>query len=189
MSEATLLVRIKPYNKKTNNLIRSYTINSIKYLEEYGWYEVSSGVAEVLDEVYEDDVKVFDVVSRARALAIDAKAAEVSQRATAAAPRKLGTATAPRPKGVQGAVRENADPHTLSTRDLPSNKPAPEALEPEDGEDDLDGEGDVGGEEGDEDGDIEVTGDPAADAGEPAPAAKPGKVAPPRGRRGSKPAA
>lgn len=121
MSEQ-LLVRLKPYDKKRQQVLRSYSYQGIKFTAERGWYLVDADVAEYLRNVVQQDTVpnspyAFDVCTRDEAEALDARNAEALARATlpatAASPVRTTTVTdarRPRKRGESSG--------TLTTSDL-----------------------------------------------------------------------
>jgi hypothetical protein len=115
--EQTLLVRIKPFNGKTNKT-RTYTYRSFSFREESGWYEVDKNAAEYLrtlrvgqdlpgDGENPEGALIFDVCTQAEAIALDE---DERQRKEAKNARPAG-----KPQRRVTQVPEG----TLTTRDLP----------------------------------------------------------------------
>lgn len=49
----TLLVRLKPYDKRRGQLLRSYSFSGIRFDASCGWYRVEKPVGDYLREVFE----------------------------------------------------------------------------------------------------------------------------------------
>lgn len=109
----TMLARIKPFNPKRGNKVRTYTVYGIKFLEEKGWYRVNAKVAAYLEKVTRDGdpegVEIFDVCTEEEAIALEAKdRKKAMERASVSEPNNALT-----PRDTEDART------TLTTRDLP----------------------------------------------------------------------
>jgi len=84
--EAYKLVRIKPYNKAMNHLVRRYTTEGFVFREDAGWYAVPASVANRLANHLQNPnlpsgPKVFDIVNdREEAKALEKKIAEETKQ-------------------------------------------------------------------------------------------------------------
>lgn len=163
-----LLARLKPYNVKKGHLTRIYMIDSARFYEERGWYEVPDDLGEKLrglhqDHYDEDSPDLFDVCTPEQAEALEArelKAVEV--KATAKKALKIPSTR------FQDRVRELTTPRDESG-DLTSDelKPTPATMiDPADDDDDKPDE-----DEG-----------RAVEVGRVSPAAQAGKSMPPKPR-------
>jgi hypothetical protein len=91
-ASATLLVRLKPYDKRRRHVMRVYVHgpSSKKFEERKGWYKVDSELAEYLAEIPqiegdEDAPRAFDVATPAEAAKIDERERKVRERRALAA--------------------------------------------------------------------------------------------------------
>ena len=113
----TVLVRLKPYDKRRGCVLRQYTCLGLLFREKEGWYEVERELAELLHDETQPPVgntppdlvpKAFDIKTHDEAVAMEETEEKAKvERAKAVTPRKVTT-----PKGV------------LTTADLPENKPS-----------------------------------------------------------------
>ena len=130
MTTETMLVRLKPYNKKKGHILRRYTYRGIRFQGTRGWYRVTKEVADYLAQVFqlpgdEDSAQAFDVCTESEAKKLDKLEAHHARGATpaeeaadatdaVAVDGSLGTA-APAPDG-------GGD---LKTGNLPQNRKRP----------------------------------------------------------------
>lgn len=129
------LVRLKTYDQRRGNVLRSYTAFGSRFLEGRGWYQVDDSVADYLATVRQpptgnyqaDDAPfAFEIATAQEAAALDAE--EARKRAALA-----GTASAPLPTNVTPIRAHNvsreaaqAAAGTLTTADLPRASKAAE---------------------------------------------------------------
>lgn len=125
MSE--LLVRLKPFNPKRGNVLRSYTAFGTRFLVGRGWYRVEDTMANYLKGIHQladDDQSppAFDICTEAEALAIDeAESKKVEEKARAEAPNNvvpMRVHDAARPRPIAPA-QPKAEAGDLTTADLP----------------------------------------------------------------------
>ena len=122
MATETMLVRLKPYNKKKGHILRRYTYRGLRFQESRGWTRVRKEIADYLEKVHqipgdEDSPLAFDVHSDAEAQAIDKKEAQDAQEKT---PAEQATEVAEaREEPEPPAPDEGGD---LKTADLPQNR-------------------------------------------------------------------
>lgn len=180
---ANALVRIKPYNARKGDLLKTFTFRGFVFKEEHGWHEVDPDVAEYLETATTDgnpDSRlVFDVAySEAEARRIEDRAKAAVTRATAQAPHRVSYATnrsaetaIPRgaPPGSSGDLTlEEVNPRAarLDARKFPLTVGVNEGLEGIAGRRPVrtTEEGDEDGMDGDLSGDIPSYGDDAPKA-------------------------
>ncbi len=121
MEEKTMLVRLKPYNKKKGNVLRRYTYRGIRFQESRGWYRVTHEVADYLQKVHqissdEDSPLAFDVCTEDDAKAIDKREAQDARKATPAEQAVDVT------EARQELVEKKASSGDLTTADLPRTR-------------------------------------------------------------------
>lgn len=147
----TLLVRIKPFDKKRGNLTRRYTYRDSKFTqrgyvfrEDRGWYEVPLHIALYLKSVRRGEAgpKIFDVKDREGAVRLDRKESiEKEERAKATRARSAsdaGDATdairATRQNPEQPSPEEAAE--RFASESSGTDEPDPFESEDDDDEDD-----------------------------------------------------
>lgn len=101
MAKEFRLVRIKPYNKKSGHVLRSYTYQGMKFQVERGWYKVDLEMAEYLAEVRsepenETSPMGFDVCTEAEAKALDKREYDAKVRNGQIDPEHAPRVQAPR---------------------------------------------------------------------------------------------
>ena len=74
----TLLVRLKPYDRRRGHVLRRFAYRGIKFQDDRGWYRVERAVGEYLRGVRqtpgdEHAPPAFDVCTEGEAKALDAK--------------------------------------------------------------------------------------------------------------------
>lgn len=116
-SRATMLARIKPYDKRRGHLTKKFTVFGIPFQEGKGWYRVSQKVADYISRATVDGdpegLEIFDVCTEDEAMRLEAKERKKAQmRANASAPNDAMT-----PRDV-----EEKETGTLTTRDLPGKR-------------------------------------------------------------------
>jgi len=121
MATETMLVRLKPHNKKKGHVLRRYTYRGIRFQESRGWTRVRKDIADYLATVHqipgdEDSPLAFDVHSESEAKAIDKKEAEDAQART---PAEQATEVAEAREEEPPAPSEGGD---LKTSELPQNR-------------------------------------------------------------------
>lgn len=94
MSDQTMLVRLKPFNKKLGHVIRRYMIGRMRFDVHRGWYSVPADVAERLRGIRQiqgdaDSPAAFDVCTQDEARKIDAREAVKNQAAPATSPNPI----------------------------------------------------------------------------------------------------
>jgi len=125
MATETMLVRLKPYNKKKGHVLRRYVYRGLRFQESRGWTRVRKDIADYLGRVHqipgdEDSPLAFDVHSDAEAKAIDKKEAEDARART---PAEAATEVAEaREEPEPPPAADGRDGGDLSTADLPQNK-------------------------------------------------------------------
>lgn len=124
MSDNSMLVRLKPYDKKRGHTLRSYSYAGIKFLNERGWYRVDADIADYLANVVHQDTQpnsplAFDVCSPEKAEALTKRESLAHARATGPAPATEPVATA-RHHVTEARRPRSKDTGTLTTRDLPA---------------------------------------------------------------------
>lgn len=157
---SSVLVRLKPYDRKRKQVVRQYTIFGMRFKESRGWYEVDKEVARMLEPLQQPATgdtpadlmpKLFDIMTHDGAAALEeAQRRRQEERAKAIRPHKM-RATRTAKKAV--TKRKSND---LST-------------------DDLYGSGDSD----DDDLDLSAFGDPLADDDDGSASAEDKIVAPP----------
>jgi hypothetical protein len=98
-----LLVRIRPFNPKAGNKVRTYTYQGVRYREEQGWYRVPYAQAQLLKDCLQDEddplsQNVFDVLPEDQALALEEQEAARRERASAARPNNAPSMRANDPR-------------------------------------------------------------------------------------------
>lgn len=128
---AELYARLKPYNPKRGYKLRRYTVFSIRFHVDRGWYKIAPDVAAYLKTVHQDNNNpdsplAFDVCTAAEVEAI-AKRERMEKIRRGEIPSPLETAhdTTAEAKDKRdriAATRSKADPvgNDLTTADLPS---------------------------------------------------------------------
>lgn len=135
MAESTVLVRIKPYNKRRGHLVRRYVYtdrrSGIRYRfeESRGWYRVPLKIGKALSKIHsksedQDSPLAFDVKTEEEAQQVDASE-EIAREERASATRARSASDA----------RSAAEPPRTAARAAkpppePEPEPEPEA-EPE----------------------------------------------------------
>jgi len=119
MATQTMLVRLKPFNRKKGHVLRCYTYRGIRFLERRGWTRVRKDIADYVQTVHqiagdEDSPLAFDVCSETEAKAIDKREAQDAQAKTPAEQAK-DVAEARDEAGAQSSG-------DLGTADLPQNR-------------------------------------------------------------------
>jgi len=123
MATETMLVRLKPFNKKKGHVLRRYTYRGIRFQESRGWTRVRQEIADYLGKVHQipgdvDSPLAFDVHSATEAKAIDEQEAKDAQAKTPAE-QATDVAEARAEEPAPPATDEGGD---LKTADLPQNK-------------------------------------------------------------------
>lgn len=122
MATETMLIRLKPFNRKKGHVLRRYTYRGLRFQESRGWTRVRQDIADYLEKVHqipgdEDSPLAFDVHSESEAKAVDKKEAEDARART---PAESATEVAEaRDEPEPPPADEGGD---LSTADLPQNK-------------------------------------------------------------------
>ncbi len=116
MAEETMLVRLKPFNKKKGHVLRRYTYRGIRFDVNRGWSRVERPVAQYLRDVRQvsgdqDSPPAFDVCTESEARALDEKEAEAARVST---PAEKATRVSVARSDAPGAA-------DLTTNDLPSS--------------------------------------------------------------------
>ena len=146
MAQTTKLVRIKPLNK--HNTTKDYTVLAGKYpatktyREAEGWYEVSTRIADLLEEELVDGRPVFQVVTKQQGILLDRQAELATQRAeqrkaTAANPhgQRRSAASFSEPERPSEYFAADGDSNQFSKPKAPASKPVNSARTPEPVED------------------------------------------------------
>ena len=112
----TMLVRLKPYDRRRGHVLRTLTYRGMKFVGERGWYRVNRVTADelrTLHQVHGDPLspRAFDVCTEEEALRMDADEAAANRpvRATDDVPLMA-------PKRA---------PDALTTADLPETSATP----------------------------------------------------------------
>lgn len=121
MATETMLVRLKPYNKKKGHVLRRYIYRGLRFQEGRGWTRVRKDIADYLAKVHqipgdEDSSLAFDVCTDAEARKIDDQEAQDAQAKT---PAEQATDVAEAREEPAPAPSEGGD---LSTADLPQSR-------------------------------------------------------------------
>lgn len=129
-----LLARLKPYNIKKGHLTRIYMIDSARFYEERGWYEVPEDLGGKLRELHQDHYDLdspflFDVCTEAEAEALEQREAKVIEIKS----------TPKRPSTIQERVarinsRDSGESGDLTSAEL--NAPPPKMIDPADDDED-----------------------------------------------------
>jgi len=119
MATDTMLVRLKPFNRKKGHVLRCYTYRGIRFFERRGWTRVRKEIADYVQTVHqipddEDSPLAFDTCSEGEAKAIDKREAQEAQVKTPAEQAK-DVAEA----RDESAAKAGGD---LDTADLPQNR-------------------------------------------------------------------
>jgi hypothetical protein len=127
MTSDTVLVRLRPYDKRRGCVLRSLTVFHMRFLEKRGWYEVEREMAEMLRPFKQPPYGeippeltplAFEIREKDEAIAIEEEEERIKlERAKAASPHKLAT-----PPGLKG---------TLTTADLEPDGPEIEVSDTE----------------------------------------------------------
>ncbi len=127
---STILVRLKPYNRKLGHVLRTFTIWSMRFKEKNGWYEVEQEIANGLKEIRQPPVGdrppsmmplAFDIMTQKAAIAYEEEQRKLKEaRAKALSPHKINvTKLAPSKKAGD-----------LVTSDLGKNQKLDEPMSP-----------------------------------------------------------
>lgn len=119
-----MLVRLKPFNPRRKQLLRTFTYKGYRFLEARGWHQVPSWLAAELKEIpqIESDPTspfAFDVCTMAEAVRID-DAEDHSRRMEYE--RRLARDTAPTERRGAISARAAGKLNTVTTQDLPSTR-------------------------------------------------------------------
>ena len=119
MATETMLVRLKPFNRKRGHVLRCYTYRGIRFLERRGWTRVRKDIADYVQAVHqipgdEDSPLAFDVCSETEAKAIDKREAQDAKAKTPAEQAKDVAEAREEPVTEGGG--------DLNTGDLPQNR-------------------------------------------------------------------
>jgi hypothetical protein len=124
--EGTMLVRIKPIDRKAGHTTSRYMIRKQRFFENQGWYRVPIAFAEVLKKKHVNgDVrlpKIFDVCTRDEALELERRekaAKEKQERASASKPhgtRRVEDLDAKRGGSEGSIVVDDVNPVAKSRR-------------------------------------------------------------------------
>ena len=120
----TMLVRLKPYNKKKGHVLRRYLYRGIRFQESRGWMRVRNEVADYLKSVHQipddqDSPEAFDICSEKEAKAIDKKEKQDARVALPAEDAKDVTEARAEPGAGDAGAEGTGD---LTTADLPTSK-------------------------------------------------------------------
>ena len=142
---ATMLVRIKPLNKRRGFVLRSYTLQRQRFVVDRGWYEVGTALAEQLAQIRQLDGDLhspaaFDVVTAEEAKEIDAAEALGDERRSADDPDTSMTTADVTAAGRRARMAEKrakdaekaAAEKDRRIRELEAKVAASETSEPED---------------------------------------------------------
>lgn len=125
-----MFVRLRPYNVRLRNVLRTYTIHGVQFREDRGWYEVPDTLAELLRNVRQQESdptspNAFDVCTYDEANRMD----EQEEKARRAAFERAQARDA-RPVGRRDVLTASEAAagvdrrHTVTTADLPSSAAA-----------------------------------------------------------------
>ena len=86
----SMLVRLKPYNKRRGHLLRRVNFRGVKFEAHKGWYKVDDNTAAQLGNVRqtaydEDSPQAFDVLTQDEARAVEASENKAKQEKAKAA--------------------------------------------------------------------------------------------------------
>lgn len=128
----TLLVRLKPYDKRRRHVMKIYVHgpSSKKFEERKGWYKVDEELANYLAEIPqiegdEDSPRAFDVVTASEAAKIDERERKVRERrALSAEANDLSSGElGGRRRAIDATDAPVADCHVARRSAQPSKRP------------------------------------------------------------------
>lgn len=105
----TMLVRVKPYNKKKGHLTRRWTFQHQCFYEDKGWYEVPTHAAMEMAKARHPSTgkRVFDVATKSGAVQLEiAEERAVSEKRGAKAPHVVHLKPAAAPVADDGPIAE-----------------------------------------------------------------------------------
>lgn len=118
----TILIRLKPYDRKRGFVLRRYSFMGMRFREDQGWYEVEQEVAALVKEIKQPPVGdtppelaplAFDIMTADAAVVMEEEQRKAKEeRAKAVSPHRMAA-----PEGV------------LTTDDLPKPDRVAESVE------------------------------------------------------------